>query len=163
MAMMTRRLVARVRDYLPVVAAALVVAGATGCSAVAQDDPVGPRAPGPVQQAFDQRYPGFDAAVWEPQPYGWEAAFGGDDGAYEAEFDSSGGWLETEVEVVDGAGFPEAVRQAVQGVTLGGRVDKWEIEITPTGEYYEIETLGSDGEYYFDAAGRRVSNQYEDA
>ena len=134
-------------------AAALIVAGATGCSA----------APGPVQQAFDQRYPGFDVVMWEQQPYGWEAAFGGDDGAFEAEFDSSGRWLETEVEVVDAAGFPAAVRQAVQGVTRGGPVDKWEIEVTPTGEFYEIEILGSDGEYYFDATGQQVDNQYEDA
>jgi Putative beta-lactamase-inhibitor-like, PepSY-like len=141
------------RRYLPVVAAALVVAGATGCGA----------APGPVQQAFDQRYPGFDVVAWEPQPYGWEAAFGGDDGAYEAEFDHSGRWLETEVEVVDGAGFPAAARQAVQNVTRGGHVDKWEIEVTPAGEFYEIEILGSDGEYYFDAAGRPVNNEYEDA
>jgi hypothetical protein len=71
-------------------------------------------------------------------------------------------WLETEVEVVDAAGFPAAVRQAVQGLTRSP-VDKWEIEVTPTGEFYEIETLGSDGEYYFDATGRQVSNQYEDA
>jgi hypothetical protein len=42
-------------------------------------------------------------------------------------------------------------------------VDKWEIEVTPAGEFYEIETLGSDGEYYFGATGRQVSNQYEDA
>jgi hypothetical protein len=116
-----------------------------------------------VQQAFDQRHPGFDDVVWEQQPYGWEAAFGGDDGAYEAEFGSSGVWLETEVEVVDAAGFPVAVRQAVHDVTRGSHVDKWEIEITPTGEFYEIETLGSDGEYYFDATGSQVSNQHEDA
>jgi Putative beta-lactamase-inhibitor-like, PepSY-like len=146
-------MITRVRSYVPVVAAALVVAGATGCSA----------APGPVQQAFDQRYPGFEAVTWEQQPYGWEAAFGGDDGAYEAEFDPSGRWLETEVEVVDGAGFPAAVRQAVQGVTGGGPIDKWEIEVTPTGEFYEIEILGSDGEYYFDANGQPVDNEYEDA
>jgi hypothetical protein len=135
---------------LPVVAVALVV---TACGS----------APNAVQQAFDQRYPSFDVATWEQQPYGWEAAFGGDDGAYEAEFDPSGQWLETEVEVVDAAGFPAAVRQAVQGVTGGRAVDKWEIEITPTGEFYEIETVGSDAEYYFDAAGRQARNQYEDA
>jgi Putative beta-lactamase-inhibitor-like, PepSY-like len=129
------------------------VAATTSCSG----------APGPVQQAFDQRYPGFETVTWEQQPYGWEAAFGGDDGAYEAEFDASGQWLETEVEVVDAAGFPAAVRQAVQSVTGGSRVDKWEIEVTPQGEFYEIETLGSDGEYYFDPSGRQVSNQHEDA
>jgi hypothetical protein len=142
----------RVRN-LAVVVAALLVGCTTGCSA----------APGPVQQAFDQRYAGFDVVTWERQPYGWEAAFGGDDGAYEAEFDFSGQWLETEVEVVDGAGFPAAVRQAVNGVAGGSTVEKWEIEVTPTGEFYEIELLGSDGEYYFDAAGRPVDNRYEDA
>lgn len=141
------------RGYLPIVAVALAVVGVTSCSA----------APGPAQQAFDQRYPGFDAVTWERQPYGWEAAFGGDDGAYEAEFDFSGQWLETEVEVVDAAGFPAAVRQAVQATTRGAHVDKWEIEITPAGEFYEVEVLGSDGEYYFDAAGRRAENRYEDA
>ena len=138
--------------FLPLVTAALVVALA-GCGA----------APGPVQQSFDQRYPGFEEVAWERQPYGWEAAFGGDDGAYEAEFDASGRWLETEVEVVDAAGFPTAVRQAVQGITGLRHVDKWEIEVTPTGEFYEIELRGSDGEYYFDASGRQVSNDYEDA
>jgi hypothetical protein len=141
------------RGYLRIAAAALVVASLTSCSA----------APGSVQQAFDQRYPAFDVVTWERQPYGWEAAFGGDDGAYEAEFDFSGGWLETEVEVVDAAGFPAAVRQAVNGVTRGGHVDKWEIEVTPAGEFYEVEILGSDGEYYFDAAGRPAANQFEDA
>ena len=146
-------MISRVRSCLPVVAAALVATGATGCGA----------APGPVQQAFDQRYPGFDVVAWERQPYGWEAAFGGDDGAYEAEFDSNGQWLETEVEVVDAAGFPAAVREAVRGVTGGGHVYKWEIEVTPTGEFYEIEALASDGEYYFDATGQPVGNQYEDA
>ena len=145
-------MVTRIRRCLPVVAA-LFVAGVTGCGA----------APGSVQQAFDQRYPGFDAVAWERQPYGWEAVFGGDDGAFEAEFDSSGQWLETEVEVVDAAGFPAAVRQVVQRVTAGALVDKWEIEVTPIGEFYEIETLGSDGEYYFDATGQQVANQYEDA
>ena len=138
--------------FLPLVTAALVV-GLAGCGA----------APGPVQQAFDQRYPGFEEVAWERQPYGWEAAFGGDDGAYEAEFDDSGRWLETEVEVVDAAGFPAAVRQAVQGFAGPGQVDKWEIEVTPNGEFYEIELLTSDGEYYFDAAGRQVTNDYEDA
>jgi hypothetical protein len=155
----------RGRSYLPVVAAALVIASATGCSAdaSADADDGSLRPPAIVQQAFDQRHPGFDNVVWEQHPYGWEAAFGGDDGAYEAEFGWSGAWLETEVEVVDAAGFPVAVRQAVHDVTRGSHVDKWEIEITPTGEFYEIETFGSDGEYYFDATGSQVGNQYEDA
>jgi hypothetical protein len=146
-------MVTRVHGYLPVMAAALAVAGVTGCGA----------APGAVQQAFDQRYPGFEVVAWEQQHYGWEAAFGGDDGAFEVEFDFSGQWLETEVEVVDAAGFPAAVRLAVQSVSGGIPVDKWEIEVTPAGEFYEIETLGSDGEYYFDATGQQVSNDYEDA
>jgi hypothetical protein len=146
-------MVTPVRSWLTVAAAALVVAGATGCGA----------APGPVQQAFDQRYPGFEVVEWEQHSYGWEAAFGGDDGAYEAEFDFSGRWLETEVEVVDGAGFPAAVRQAVQGVTGIAPVDKWEIEVTPAGEFYEIEIRNSDGEYYFNASGQQVDNQFEDA
>lgn len=143
----------RFRRCLPLAGAALVLVGATGCGA----------APGAVQQAFEQRYPTFDVVTWERQPYGWEAAFGGDDGSYEAEFDSSGRWLETEVEVVDGAGFPAAVRQAAWGMAGGGHVEKWEIEVTPAGEFYEIELLGSDGEYYFDATGRQASNDYEDA
>jgi hypothetical protein len=138
---------------LPIVAVMLVLAGATGCSV----------APGPVEQAFDQRYPGFDTVTWEQQPYGWEAAFGGDDGTYEAEFDASGQWLETEVEVVDAAGFPAAVRRAVQGATGNSPVEKWEIEVTPAGEFYEVEIFGSDGEYYFDANGQQANNQYEDA
>lgn len=143
-------MVTPVRSWLTVVAAALVVAGATGCSA----------SPGPVQQAFDQRYPGFEVVEWEQHDYGWEAAFGGDDGAYEAEFDFSGRWLETEVEVVDAAGFPAVVRQTVQGMG-GGPVEKWEIEVTPAGEFYEVEIAG--GEYYFDATGQRANNQFEDA
>jgi hypothetical protein len=146
-------MVIRVRGWLTAVAATLVVTGASGCGG----------APGSVQQAFDQRYPGFDVVTWERQPYGWEAAFGGDDGAFEAEFDSAGQWLETEVEVVDAAGFPTAVRQAVQSATAGAPIAKWEIETTPTGEFYEVEILGSDGEHYFDAAGRPVANRYEDA
>ena len=48
-------------------------------------------------------------------------------------------------------------------MTGGSPVEKWEIEVTPTGEFYEIEIAGSDGEYYFDATGRRVENRYEDA
>ncbi len=146
-------MITRVRGYLPVVAAALVVAGVTGCSA----------APGRVQAAFDGRYPGFENVMWERQPYGWEAAFGGADGAFEAEFTSNGDWLETEVEVVEGAGFPPAVREAVRSATGGSHIEKWEIEVTPTGEFYEVEVLGSDGEWYFDAAGRPAHNQYEDA
>jgi hypothetical protein len=146
-------MITRVRAYLPVVAAALVVAGVTGCSA----------APGPVQQAFDQRYPGFENVMWERQPYGWEAAFGGDDGAFEAEFDSNGNWLETEVEVLEGAGFPPAVREVVRSATGGSHIEKWEIEVTPMGEFYEVEVLGSDGEWYFDAAGWSANNRYEDA
>jgi hypothetical protein len=146
-------MVTRVRSCLSIVAAVLVVVGVTGCGG----------APSPVQQAFDHRYPGFDVTTWEQQPYGWEAAFGGDDGAYEAEFDFSGQWLETEVEVVDAAGFPAAVRQAVADVTRGAPVGKWEIEVTPAGEFYEIEPLDSDAEYYFDASGRQVDNRYEDA
>jgi hypothetical protein len=51
----------------------------------------------------------------------------------------------------------------VQGATGGRAVDKWEIEVTPAGEFYEVETVGSDGEYYFDAAGRAAENQFEDA
>jgi hypothetical protein len=146
-------MITRVRGYLPVVVAVLVVAGVTGCSA----------APRPVQQAFDQRYPGFENVMWEQQHYGWEAAFGGDDGAFEAEFDSNGNWLESEVEVLEGAGFPPAVREAVRSATGGSHIEKWEIEVTPTGEFYEVEVLGSDGEWYFDAAGQQANNQYEDA
>jgi hypothetical protein len=137
----------------PPLVAVAVVLGVTGCSA----------APSAVQEAFAQRYPGFEDVAWERQPYGWEAAFGGDDGAYEAEFDADGRWLETEVEVVDAAGFPAAVRQAVRGATGGGPVEKWEIEVTPTGEFYEVELTGSDGEYYFDGAGRQAANAHEDA
>jgi hypothetical protein len=144
--------ITRASRILSVMAATLVVTGVTGCGA----------APSPVQQAFQQRYPGAEPVTWERQPYGWEAAFGGDDGAFEAEFDSSGQWLETEVEVVDGAGFPAPVREAVRGMA-GGAVSKWEIEVTPAGEFYEIEIAGSDGEYYFDAGGRQVENRYEDA
>ncbi len=50
-----------VRAFLPIAAAALVLASATGRSG----------APGAVQQAFDQRYPEFEVAAWEQQqPYG---------------------------------------------------------------------------------------------
>ena len=136
-----------------VLAAALVVLGAPGCSAT----------PGAVQQAFERRYPGMEVEAWERQPYGWEAGFGGDDGVYEAEFDPSGRWLESEVEVIDAAGFPAAVREAVASATGGRQIDKWEIEITPDGEFYEVETLGSDGEFYFDPTGRPAANQFEDA
>jgi hypothetical protein len=55
------------------------------------------------------------------------------------------------------------VREAARGVTGTGTVGKWEIEVTPTGEFYEIEIAGTDGEYYFDATGRRADNRYEDA
>ncbi len=133
---------------------AAVLVGVAGCGG----------APGSaVQEAFQQRYPGSEVTAWEQQPYGWEASFGGDDGVYEAEFDPSGRWLESEVEVIDAAGFPAAVRQAVTAATGRQPIEKWEIEITPDGEFYEVEPAGSDAEYYVDATGRPAVNQYEDA
>ncbi len=63
----------RTRRFPPVLVGALVVLGTAGCAG----------APGAAQQAFEQRYPGFEVVSWEQQPYGWEAAFG-DDGVYEA-------------------------------------------------------------------------------
>ena len=146
-------MVIRMRKCLPIALIVVAGAGVAGCSGV-------PRA---AEQTFEQRYPGVEVASWEQQPYGWEAAFGGDDGAWEAEFDGSGRWLETEVEVVDAAGFPAAVRDAVAATPGGAWISKWEIEITPDGEFYEIETAASGGEYYFDATGRQVANRYEDA
>ncbi len=48
-----------------------------------------------------------------------------------------------------------AVAKPVRGPWASGR------SRSPDGEFYEI--AGTDGEYYFDATGRRVDNRYEDA
>jgi hypothetical protein len=51
----------------------------------------------------------------------------------------------------------------VQGSAGPGQVGKWEIEVTPNGEFSEVELLGSDGERYIDASGRQATDDDEDA
>ncbi len=48
-----------------------------------------------------------------------------------------------------------AVAKPARGPWASGR------SRSPDGEFYEI--AGTDGEYYFDATGRRADNRYEDA
>jgi hypothetical protein len=50
-----------------------------------------------------------------------------------------------------------AVAKPARGPWASGR------SRSPDGEFYEIEIAGTDGEYYFDATGRRADNRYEDA
>jgi hypothetical protein len=123
-------------------------------------------APDPVERAFAERHPGVDAQ-WEQQPYGWEAAFTASGVEHEVEFDDDGRWLETEREVVPGAGdptagFPPAVIDAIRRDGISS-VGKWEIEETPAGTFYEIEPSTGDGEYYYDGTGAPAPNTNEDA
>jgi hypothetical protein len=54
--------------------------------------------PSPVSQAFDAKYPRAKPQ-WEAKPIGYEAVFTQDGQEYEAEYSSTGEWLETEYEV----------------------------------------------------------------
>jgi len=97
-------------------------------------------------------------------PYGYEAVFVQDGLEYEAEYSSTGEWLETEYEVQEFQ-FPQAVLRAVRQQYPNYVITKYEIELTPLGTFYEVEVEGNgqEIELYFDEQGRPTANSNEDA
>ncbi len=82
----------------------------------------------------------------------------------EAEYNASGQWLETEVEVEEAA-FSKAVLDRIRQLYPQYTITKREIETTPNGTFYEVEiTLGDQElELYFDANGNPATNSNEDS
>ena len=119
--------------------------------------------PQTVQNALVAQYPGV-SAVWELQPYGYEAVFTQNGIEYEAEFSHNGQWLETEYEVSE-AQFSAIVLQNIRQQYPGYAITKREIELTPQGTFYEVEVEQGEAEIelYFDERGNPATNSNEDA
>jgi uncharacterized membrane protein YkoI len=119
--------------------------------------------PDTVSQAFASQHPGAQPK-WVVQPYGYEAVFTQNGQEYEAEYTASGEWLETEYEV-PASQFSPQVLQRIQQQYPGSIVTKHEIELTPTGTFYEVEIQqdGQEQELYFDGQANPVANANEDA
>ncbi|MDB9524774.1 PepSY-like domain-containing protein [Oscillatoria sp. CS-180] len=133
--------------------------GVAGCGGSGSQGSV----PDVVVQAFNTTYPNI-SSQWEQMPYGYEAAFVQDGLEYEVEYSSDGEWLETEYEVQE-LQFPQAVLQAVRQQYPNYAITKYEIELTPTGTFYEVEVEGNgqEIELYFDEQGQPTANANEDA
>lgn len=140
--------------------AATMIAVTAGASACTAGDPV----PAELESAFQARHPG-ESAVWERQPFGYEAVYSTGGVEYEVEFSHAGQWLETEYEVTRDDELPAAVVARVAREYPGLPVTKREIEQTADGEFYEVEveTSRGDVEVYFDGAGMLAANRNEDA
>ncbi|MBE9101824.1 PepSY-like domain-containing protein [Vacuolonema iberomarrocanum] len=134
----------------------VIIAGCSGSTSQAS-------VPDAVTQAFNSAYPNV-SPQWEQMPYGYEAVFIQDGQEYEAEYSSTGEWLETEYEVEEFQ-FPQVVLQAVRQQYPNYAITKYEIELTPLGTFYEVEVEGNgqEVELYFDAQGRPMANSNEDA
>jgi hypothetical protein len=119
--------------------------------------------PAVVQQAFLARYPNTQT-TWESQPYGYEAVFVKDGIEYEGEFSGEGQWLETEYEVSE-MQFPLTVKEQVYRNYPDYAITKYEIELTPSGTFYEVEVERGDVEIelYFNDQANPTQNNHEDA
>lgn len=119
--------------------------------------------PETVRSAFQAQYPNVSPA-WEAQPYGYEATFTQAGTEYEVELSRAGQWLETEYEVSEPQ-FSAAVIDRVKREYPNFVITKREIEITPSGTFYEVEIEQGEQEIelYFDQRGNPASNSNEDA
>jgi Putative beta-lactamase-inhibitor-like, PepSY-like len=146
--------------FLPIV---LTLAACGGEVKQSQDCIDNAQVPQVVQNAFGSKFAGMKAC-WQSKPYGFESIFTDKGIEYEAEFSSSGQWLETEYEVGEGQ-FSATVQEKVKQEHPGFEITKREIEITPEGTFYEVEIEGNgtEAELYFDDQGNPSLNTNEDS
>jgi len=115
-----------------------------------------------VDTAFKEKYSDIPR-VWQQNYYGYEATYIQNNIKYEAEFSDTGEWLETEYYVTEKE-FPEVVLKQIRQEYPKFKITKYEIEITPQGNFYEVDITDGEIEYelYFDANGNRALDLYED-
>ncbi|AFY44327.1 PepSY-like domain-containing protein [Nostoc sp. PCC 7107] len=115
-----------------------------------------------VDAAFTEKYSHIPR-VWEKTHYGYEATYIQNNIKYEAEFSDTGEWLETEYYVTSKE-FPDIVLKRIQEEYPNFKITKYEIEITPEGNFYEVDITDGEIEYelYFDGDGNRQLDLYED-
>ncbi|MBE9205982.1 PepSY-like domain-containing protein [Nostoc sp. LEGE 06077] len=120
------------------------------------------KAPEIVDKAFTEKYSHIPR-VWEKTNYGYEATYMQNNIKYEAEFSDTGEWLETEYYVA-GEEFPDIVLKRIHQEYPNFKITKYEIEITPEGNFYEVDITDGEIEYelYFDVNGNRQLDLYED-
>lgn len=118
--------------------------------------------PAIVDAAFKNEYSDIPR-IWQKNYYGYEATFIQNNIKYEAEFSDTGEWLETEYYVTEKE-FPEIVLKRIRQEYPTFKITKYEIEITPQGNFYEVDITDGEMEYelYFDVNGNTQVDLYED-
>ncbi|MBD2168345.1 PepSY-like domain-containing protein [Calothrix membranacea FACHB-236] len=118
--------------------------------------------PPSVEAAFQAKYADVPR-TWQKTHYGYEANFIQNNIKYEAEFSETGKWLETEY-YVQGKDFPAVVLKRIKQERPQFKITKYEIEITPQGNFYEVDITDGEieEELYFDSSGNPQLDLYED-
>lgn len=149
--------------WLAVVLAVGTASACGGTVATESNNAVNEDVPENIQIMFQQKYPNAQPQ-WSKISYGYEAVFYDNGIEYEAEFSEGGEWLETEYDATE-ADIPSAILMTIRQQYPNAILDEFEIEITPNGQFYEVEimTNSQEQELYFDRNGQAVPNQNEDS
>ncbi len=115
--------------------------------------------------------------VWQKHHYGYEAIFTQKNLKTEVEFSDTGEWLETEY-LVTVKEFPVVVLKRIKQEYPNFMITKYEIEVTPHGQFYEVDITDgephgqfyevditdgdTESELYFDVNGNPKLDLYED-
>lgn len=118
--------------------------------------------PASVEAAFKAKYPDI-SPTWQRHHYGYEAVFIQKNIITEVEFSDTGEWLETEY-LVTAKEFPAVVLKRIKQEYPNFIITKYEIEVTPHGEFYEVDITDgeTETELYFDVKGNAQQDLYED-
>ncbi|WP_242048156.1 MULTISPECIES: PepSY-like domain-containing protein [Nostocales] len=140
---------------------AVLVLAIAGCDIVSNQDKL-PETPASVESAFTNKY-SEKPRLWQRNYYGYEATFIKKNVKYEAEFSETGEWLETEYYVTEKE-FPDVILKRIRQEYPTFKITKYEIEITPKGNFYEVDITDGEMEYelYFDVHGNTQVDMYED-
>ena len=120
--------------------------------------------PDVVLKNFKAKYPNANSVKWEKDEYIFVVEFILDGQEYEAEFDKTGKWLETEKEIKIGD-LPEAIQKVLNAKYSGYEIGEAEyVETADYGIIYDVVIEKSDKEIeiYFYPDGMILKEETED-
>ncbi len=105
------------------------------------------KVPAEVRQAFMKKFPTVYKYSWEMEEENYEVSFKLDGKEASADFDATGAWLESEVEIHK-SDLPQAITDAIQRDFPGFETEEVVKGETPVkGTFYEVKVEKSEEEY----------------
>jgi hypothetical protein len=99
----------------------------------------GQAVPTKVEKAFHQKFPEVKKVRWDKENANvWEAEFKMDGKEWSANFDETGKWLETEMEIGKGE-IPDNIQRVLNEKYAGFKIEESEKTETMEGKFFEFE------------------------